>query len=167
MRLIKCENGHVYDADKLKNCPHCQGIVKNIEEDVDTYGKGQADVPTEVSAKRGDVSDTDIDMRKNVGLMVETSGKNVGKAFTIYEGMNRIGRAGNMEVSLSSEDTVSRNGHAEIVYESGCFEIYAVKEDRKVYVNGAPICGPVELKDRDVIGIGECEFSFIIYDDVY
>lgn len=28
MRLLKCDNGHVYDADKLKNCPHCQGIVK-------------------------------------------------------------------------------------------------------------------------------------------
>lgn len=167
MRLLKCDNGHVYDADKLKNCPHCQGIVKNIDGDADTYGEGQADVLTEVSAKRGNSTEVDFDMRKNVGIMVETKGLQVGKAFQIYEGMNRIGRAGNLEVSLPAEDTVSRNGHAEIVYENGCFDIYPLKEDRHVYVNGMLIDGPVSLKDRDVISIGECVFSFIIFDDVY
>ena len=167
MRLIKCENGHIYDADKLKNCPHCHGVVKNIEKDVDTYGKGQTDVPTEVSAKNGNINTTDVEMRKSVGIMVEISGMNVGKAFLIYEGTNKIGRAGNLDVSLPSEDTVSKNGHAEITYNDGCYKIYPSRKDRDVYVNGTLISGAVELKDRDVIGIGECELSFIVFDDVY
>lgn len=167
MQLVKCKNGHVYDADKLKNCPHCQGIVKNLDRQADSYGEGQADVPTEVSEKKGTGENGMVDLRRNVGLLVQIEGEYAGRSFILYEGLNRIGRAGNLEISLPGEDTVSRNGHAEILYENGYFEIAPVKEDRIVLVNGKQVRAPMELNDRDLVGIGACVFSFVKYDDVY
>ncbi|MBR1866800.1 MAG: FHA domain-containing protein [Lachnospiraceae bacterium] len=167
MQMIKCKNGHIYDADKLKSCPHCQGNVRNLEQEPNTYGQGQTDVPTEIAASRIYTNAQDRNMRVNVGVLVEISGRDVGRSFILYEGRNRIGRAGNMEVSLPGEDTVSRNGHAEILYEKGCFEIMPVKQDRQVLVNGREVQGVEVLADRDVITIGECMFSFVKFDDVY
>lgn len=166
MRMIKCENGHVFDADKLKNCPHCHGIIKNMDRDVDTYGKDQTDISTEVSAAKGKDNRYEPDIRKHVAVLVETRGRKLGKSYVLYEGSNLLGRAGNLEVSID-EDTISRSGHAEIVYENGIFTIAAIKRDRAVMVNGSRISVQTELKDRDVIGLGECVFSFIRYDDVY
>ncbi len=167
MQLVKCKNGHVYDADKLKSCPHCDGIIKNLDVKVDTYGKGQTDIPTEVSAAKAGVHLDDIEMRKQVGILVAVSGVYEGKAFALYDGINRIGRAGNLEVSLSGDDMVSRTGHASIIFDNGCFDIAPLKSGREVLVNGKSIHEQTKISDRDKIKIGDSIFSLIIFDDVY
>lgn len=45
MNLIKCKNGHYYNADKLDTCPHCAG--ENIKIPVaDPEGKDQTAIDT-------------------------------------------------------------------------------------------------------------------------
>lgn len=167
MQLIKCKNGHIYDADKLNNCPHCQGVVKNLDYEADTYGLDQSDVLTEVSESKGRENNANLGTRKHVGILVGNRGNLKGKTFILYEGVNRIGRAGNLEVCLNNEESVSRNGHAEIVYENGCFDLSPMKNDRIVLVNGERINDRIDIKDRDVLTIGECVLTFIKFDDVY
>ena len=166
MRLIKCGNGHVYDRDKLGNCPHCSGVIKRLEYEPDTFGRGQKECTTEVSVKEGKGSHEVVRCRQ-VGLLVTKSGKRPGQSYQLYEGTNRIGRAENLEVSLPEEDTISRGGHAEILYQNGSFYLFAVKEQRDVYVNGKRIHSETMLKDRDLITMGECDFVFVKFDDVY
>ena len=167
MKMVKCRNGHVYDADKLKYCPHCQGIVKNLDAEPDSYGRGQAEVQTEVSSVDETRNSKIVGNRRNVGLLVETRGNSEGRAYILYEGVNRIGRAGNLEISLPNEDTVSRTGHVEITYDDGCYEMIVSKDTGMVYVNDKCVIEPTLLGDRDVVKIGECVFSFIKFDDVY
>ncbi len=167
MRLIKCKNGHIYDADKLNNCPHCDGVVKNLEQTADTYGKGQSDVPTVVSKKKGNEGNGELETRRQVGLLVAVEGCYTGKTFVIYEGTTRIGRAGNLEISLPLDDAVSGKGHAEILFENGCFELTPLNTSRTVKHNGESISETVRLKDRDIIELGESKFAFVRFDDIY
>ncbi len=46
MNLVKCENGHFYNADKLKSCPHCAGIQADITVK-DITGNKQSDITPE------------------------------------------------------------------------------------------------------------------------
>lgn len=166
MRLVKCKNGHVYDTDKLGSCSYCPGIVRRLENEPDVFGKDQAEIATEIAPGKG-TEDPDMRIRKNVGILVKTKGKRTGQAYLLYEGTNRIGRADNLEVSLPEEDTVSRNGHAEIVYQNDSFLLFAVKEGRDVFLNEKRIDRQAELHDRDRVGIGDCDFVFIKFDDIY
>ncbi|MCR5103205.1 MAG: FHA domain-containing protein [Eubacterium sp.] len=168
MKLIKCKNGHIYDADKLASCPHCPGNITNIDNIFDTFGKNQENVSTEIS----DSENRDKLLRKGVGVLVITKGKSVGKAFVIYEGKNTIGREQNMDIPLINEDTVARNGHAVLTCSSSKtdvmnYNIFPTKNDRSVYINGKEIKGQECLKDRDVINIGEVELVLVTYGDVY
>lgn len=168
MKLIKCKNGHIYDADKLASCPHCPGNITNIDNIFDTFGDNQENVSTEIS----DSENRDKILRKSVGVLVMTKGKSIGKAFVIYEGKNTIGRDQNMDVPLVKEDTVARNGHAVLTCEKTNadtvnYNILSVKTDRSFYVNGKEITEQESLKDRDVIIIGEVELVLITYGDVY
>ncbi|MBR1692238.1 MAG: FHA domain-containing protein [Lachnospiraceae bacterium] len=166
MRLEKCKNGHVYDADKLGSCPHCSGVMKRLEYEPDTFGRNQSGNATEISVK-GQRENLYVKPRRHVGLLVKTKGVDPGKTYALYEGTNRIGRADNLEVSLAEEDTISRNGHAEILYKNGFFLLFPVKEERGVFLNGKKVEGQAELKDRDVLEMGDCRLVFVRFDDVY
>ena len=166
MNVVKCVNGHIYDADKLGNCPYCPGVIRRLEYQPDTFGKNQGDLATEVSVK-GEKEAFGMVARRHVGILVMKKGKRDGQIYNLYEGTNRIGRAENMEVSLPEEDTISRSGHAEILYQKGCFMLFATKKKPDLFLNHKRVNGHAELHDRDHIEAGECEFIFVRFDDVY
>ena len=169
MRLIKCKNGHVYDADKLASCPHCPGILRNIDHEIDTFGENQENVVTEITdiTNGSDNGMDSLKFRKNVAVLVMIEGSLPGRAYLIYEGTNRIGRSENYEVPLVHEDTVSRDGHAVLEYDSGKFYIYQVSENRPIYLNDQEVRQKTEIHDRDCIILGECKLAFVSYEGIY
>jgi hypothetical protein len=98
-----------------------------------------------------------------VGWLVCVKGAYFGQSFNLKTGRNFIGRAGNNDVVLAQEGTVSRNRHAVITYEPG---------ERKFFIqpgesNGLTYLGkqlvmqfePMQAYSR--IRLGNAEFVFV------
>lgn len=161
MQLTKCENGHIYNAEKFRSCPHCSRLEPVSQMPSDTYGHNQADVETAIAeeAVKGQVGA--IIGKRVVGMLVVTSGEMKGAGFLLKEGSNSIGRSSNMDVALTNEPTVSRKQHAWIEYSEGRYFVRTTDDDKNVYVNEKLINSSEELSDRAVIRLGDCSLTLI------
>ena len=161
MQLTKCENGHIYNMEKFRSCPHCSRLEPVDRLTSDTYGHNQADVETAIAEEsvKGEVGV--IIEKRVVGMLIVTAGEMKGAGFLLKEGSNSIGRSSNMDVALISEPTVSRKQHAVIEYADDRYVIKVMDKDRNVYVDGKLIIRSEELSDRAVIGLGDCSLTLI------
>ena len=182
MKLVKCENDHFYDADKFLSCPHCANRIAEPEVK-DLMGTNQGRIPTLPSdgtcADRMDSDITDFAatspggaavskcpsavLGKTVGWLVCIDGLMRGESFVLREGDNCIGRAGNMDVPLLCEPTVSRNRHAVITYDAvhNSFLLHSPEKIDKILLNEKSIKKPKTLKNHDVITLGDCSLLFV------
>lgn len=146
MNLIKCNNGHYYDADKFPTCPHCsEGAMFNptVAADDTQFGTTVMDTsniytttnpeptptPTDipvtapVTEEHSDIQKTvgffegDMGLEPVVGWLVCIEGNNLGKDYRLISGRNFIGRSQKMDVVLDGDPSVSRESHAVVVYE--------------------------------------------------
>lgn len=165
MNLIKCKNGHYYNADKLESCPHCANVKANVDVD-DLLGTEQDTVETWIPEKQVLDKYKKAGFKKLTGWLVCIEGKMEGDSFTLYTGVNHIGRDTNMDVILFREPTVSRNNHALITYDtaSSTFLLTANPESTsQVFCNGNKVepGQEVKLSYHDRITLGECTLSFV------
>lgn len=162
MHLLKCENGHIYDSDKFRSCPHCSKVMLDVFA-TDTYGLNQSEVDTEIPPEEIQGSYERIGMRKTVGMLICVEGEMSGEGFLLKEGDNSIGRASNMDVALTREVTISRKEHAVIHFDgdTGTFTLKAGKEEAAVLCNGKQIETECTLQDRDELMLGECRLVFV------
>lgn len=146
MRVVRCPNGHYYDADRFgSNCPQC-GTAANVSSlnsestptvPLETQSNDVGATPANTSATvpggnatqktapdSGDVTKpVSIDMMDGmatapvVGWLVCTKGVNKGKDYRLHQGRNFIGRAPQMDVFIQGDVTVSRSTHAIVVYD--------------------------------------------------
>lgn len=161
MQLIKCENGHIYNAEKFRSCPHCSKIEPAGRQSSDTFGRNQADIETAMADKLDADEVRFFASKKTVGLLVVTEGEMCGAGFLIKEGKNSVGRSSNMDVALTAEPTISRKQHAVIEYRDGEYILSRTDEEKVILVNGMPIGGEIKLSDRDNIRLGDCGLTFI------
>lgn len=190
MRYIRCANDHFYDADQYSTCPICAGggavnetvAFTNSFDDAKTTPLGAGAGPTVpindtvpgVTIPIGGGADDDdqktvffdeITGQKPpvVGWLVCTAGTHKGEDFRLTVGKNSIGRGADMDVSLSGENTVSRDKHAIVVYEPVQNIFLALPGDAKelFYLNGDVVLSAQRLKRGDRIGIGQVELMFI------
>lgn len=147
MTLVKCPNGHFYDAARFgNNCPHCgmSGVAAdtNNGNEVTVPLNGTAapvtpsNVPTEPltgitpPAKpaavdndktlpvTADMLDGSIEKAAPVvGWLVCVEGVNKGSDYRLHQGRNFVGRSPEMDVCISGDNTVSRSSHAVVVYD--------------------------------------------------
>ena len=98
-----------------------------------------------------------------VGWLVATSSVSQGMAFSLYEGKNSIGRMRTNKVALEYDNSVSKEKHAFVLFDSKnqVFYVQAGESDMMTYLNGAPVLMPQQLKAYDVIQLGECDLVFI------
>ena len=98
-----------------------------------------------------------------VGWLVCTKGSHRGESFNLYHGKNFVGRNSDMDVCLSKDLSVSRNRHAILVYEpkERIFFAQPGESHELFYVNAKVVLNVIELKERDVISIGETTLVFI------
>lgn len=169
MNLIKCENEHYYDSDKFDSCPHCANIAADVKV-TNILGDNQKKIDTVIPNQNTLKDYQKIGHRKVAGWLVCTMGEMQGESFTLYEGINHIGRAPHMDVALFREPTVSRENHAIITYNNDTISFtLSVEPDAvaPVHYNNEVIKKSFSqtMVPRDILTLGDCQLCFIPFCD--
>lgn len=97
------------------------------------------------------------------GWLVCIDGPEKGKDYRIHEENNYIGRSSQMDISIPSDTTISRENHAIIAYDvrDRMFFFAPSRGASIVRHNGRAVLSTVELKSGDRVEIGKCTFLFV------
>lgn len=98
-----------------------------------------------------------------VGWLVCIKGVNKGRDYRLHSDRNQVGRAPNMEICIEQDETISRENHCQIVYDTRTrlFSLVPGLGRNLVYLNGKSVLGAIELAACDQIDIGEGSFRFV------
>lgn len=99
-----------------------------------------------------------------VGWLVVVDGPGKGNSRALGYGVNTIGRANTERVPLDFGDPeITREKHALLTYDHKGKKFYLQHGGgaNLTYVGETPVLQPVELKGREIIGIGQTKLSFI------
>lgn len=161
MKLTKCKKGHYYNGEKFPVCPQCSHI--STEKQLQTE---QSSISTAIPNTHA-VKQIHQTIHKTVGWIVCIKGNMLGESFPIREGENRIGRSTAMDIILLYENSVSREDHASIQYDSDnrTFTLCINNQECYVAVNEKEISQNTLLSNRDQITLGACVFVFVSFCD--
>jgi FHA domain. len=97
-----------------------------------------------------------------VGWLVCVEGASKGRDYQIMSGQNTIGR-GQTNISIKGDDSISREKHAVVIYDSKHNRFFIQGGDGRdlVYVNDVAILAVTELHAYDSIEIGKSRLLFI------
>lgn len=187
MKLVRCENGHFFDAERFTVCPHCNPSVANAAQPQQPQPRQPQNAPvpqkpqnsTSTPSQRltdvvNDAKDSE-DLEKTIGYFGEVSfepvvgwlvaieGKHFGEDFKLKTGRNFIGRAPGMDVQLSSDSSVSRERHAIVLYEpkNNIFLVQPGDSKELFYLNDSVVLSPEKIKSGDVLTIGASKLLFV------
>ncbi|MDR1192896.1 MAG: FHA domain-containing protein [Peptococcaceae bacterium] len=198
MNLQRCPNGHFYDSDSFRQCPHCgspavnDAVTVSLNRDVNaTVALDQAGLGDAVTSKLSDPDAGSLREAVNkaakggaalgggdsvtisyynkaigtepvVGWLVCVGGNHFGEDFRLKSGRNFIGRGSDMDVSISGDNTVSREKHAVVVYEPKQHLFLAQPGESKelFYLNDEVVLATTVLRHRDVLTVGETSLMF-------
>ncbi|MDP4126543.1 MAG: FHA domain-containing protein [Bacillota bacterium] len=190
MDLLRCNQGHYYDASAYPSCPFCsgQGPSSGVTQHMNSAASG-SDIPKtqhlSTNAQNG-ASDIPVTRARNtngapsrgektigimkaktgidpvVGWLVCVEGASKGQDYQIMSGQNTIGR-GQTNISIKGDDSISREKHAVVIYDSkhNRFFIQGGEGRDLIYVNDAPILAVTELHAYDSIELGKSRLLFI------
>jgi Inner membrane component of T3SS, cytoplasmic domain len=160
-----CANGHQME-DSWAVCPYCQrtgfqgagqpaGVKTRME------GEAGKEAPPAAAAPSGRKTVLLTDKRKPpvVGWFVALTGDQKGEDFRIRDGQNVIGSAADADIVL--RDTAVSGKHASLRYKDQKFFLTDLDSTNGTYLNDGP--SPIareELKDNDVVRIGEVSLKF-------
>ncbi len=100
------------------------------------------------------------------GWLVIIKGPGKGASVQVGYQVNSIGRLPSNNISLNYNDTgISRENHAEIIYDSINRKFYAGRTGGRnlTYVNGSPVLQSVELKSGDQLQLGSTVLRFVAF----
>ena len=178
--LTRCENGHYYDSQKHHSCPFCG--VQNLDLDIkktmakrpaptdgDLPAPGSASSPAMPGAEPADTGKTVGIYKKKTsvdpvaGWLVAIKGPDKGRDYRIVPEKNFIGRSESMDISITGDNSISRDNHAVISYnpKKNSFRIYQGESKSLVYLNDEELITPEELKAYDIIELGQTTLRFV------
>lgn len=98
-----------------------------------------------------------------VGWLVCVKGRHFGSCFSIYAGLNSIGRNVENRIVIADDNSVSRIKHASIVYEPKKRNFYLQPGESSglTYLNGDYITESHKLSPRDTVELGDSHFLFV------
>ncbi len=171
--MKQCERGHFYDDGRYSSCPYCEtaaagaGAGKTVGLDGaggagKTVSVQQASAPQERGKTVGLIKKS-IGLDPAVGFAICTEGPHKGEDFKLRAGRNFIGRSSQMDVALPDDDTVSRENHALISYDTknNAFLLIAGHGRGLTYCNKAQVEATLELNAYDVIEVGSSTLIFL------
>lgn len=164
MKIVRCENDHLYDSEKFFSCPHCANQIAGATTE-DILGRNQNQINTAIPPSLNKRDYQKIVHGKTVGWLVCIEGTMLGESFVLREGDNYIGRAANMDIALIYEPTVSREKHAIITYDSShnsCV-LFSPEHCDQTFCNNKKVKTKKTLKNRDIISLGDCSFYYIAF----
>lgn len=156
MEMMKCPNGHFYDASLNPQCPYCTPGTQGRDVGVTVPVHGRTPGPT-----GGDVTVAVIEKKIGidpvVGWLVCVEGAEKGKDYRLHADNNYIGRAPAMDVCIQGDNTISRERHALVTYDFETRTFYLTPKDGRSNprVNGKPVMTTVELSAYDRIQLGQ------------
>lgn len=166
--MKQCANGHFFDEVRFPECPYCadsQSMGKTVAaQPLDkTVGLNQPVTPAADRGKTVGLIKKDIGIDPAVGFVICVSGPHKGADFKLHSGRNFLGRAASMDVSLSDDETVSRENHALISYDArhNAFALSPGLGRGITYRNEAQVEAAVELQAYDVIEAGKSRLIFL------
>jgi len=163
--------GHFYDDSRFGTCPHCEGGM----EDQKTVSGAAAQIAgrREAVQKLVDFGPPVQNDEKTVGIykkkgwnpvtgwLVCVNGPEKGRDYRLHSGRNFMGRAPNMDISITDDSQISRENHCSVVFEPKNCEFLLVPGSSNIYVNGSAVSDAVTLAEGDTIGAGASEFVFV------
>ncbi len=163
--LTRCANGHFYDADKNRACPYCEKSVGSAK----TIRLENPDTNTGSDNRKGEDTGktigfySEMAIKPVVGWLVSIEGSTIGKDFRLCSGKNYIGRGKDMDVVLEGDNKVSRNKHAIVLFDPKSQKTMCqTGESRELfYLNDNVVTGTIELRQGDVITIGDTKLMFV------
>ncbi len=185
--MKQCSHGHIYDEMRYADCPYCDNSGMSATMPLNTpasFGGASPDFPktapltdNAVSAdspvpksNKGNkemsatvaLNSTDSGIRPVVGWLVVTEGDKKGTSFNVYPEKNYIGRGIQFDVNLNFDKAVSKEGDIVIAYDDkhSTFFIAPGSGKNNVYVNAAILLQPIQLKEYDIIEVGETKLVF-------
>lgn len=99
-----------------------------------------------------------------VGWLVVVSDMGRGSAYSLYDGVSKVGRGLDQTVSLNfGDNSISRENHISIAYdaEQNKFFIGHSGKTNLVRVNNTPLLSTQELFSKDLIRLGETTLRFV------
>lgn len=99
-----------------------------------------------------------------VGWLVVMVGPGKGQSCVVRYGQNSMGRGSDMRIQLDFGDQrITREAHAIIVYDdrSRRFFVRDTGKTNLVRVGDNTVLAPVEIKDRDLISLGDTTLMFV------
>lgn len=157
-----CSNGHQIE-DSWDFCPYCQptgyaGATPLAKTRIETEVVKPATAAA-VATMRKTVLISDRRKAPVVGWLVALSGDQKGEDFRIRDGQSILGTGPDSEI-LVRDETVSAR-HASIRYKDGRFFLTDLDSSNGTFLNdGKEAISREELKDNDVIRLGELELKF-------
>ncbi len=177
MSMKRCENGHYFDSSKYSACPSCgiqdldihATMIHHVPQHPPENTEGQTVRHDQTSRAVGDPGVTVGVFRKKIGIdpvvgwLVCTQGGDKGRDFRIRSERNAIGRAPNMDICISGDNTISREKHAYISYNPrrNSFLLTPGESRGIVYLNDEEVAAPMPLKPFDVIELGQTQLLFV------
>ncbi|MBS1830971.1 MAG: FHA domain-containing protein [Acidobacteria bacterium] len=180
--MVRCSDGHFYDPAKHPSCPWCAKPLEiGAQPGPDPVaGKTRpvgavveaAELPPPSAAVPGAASNAgatkrlapkELGIDPVVGWLVCVDGPGKGKDYRIHTERNFIGRAATMDISIAGDDTISRERHAIVTFDpkKKQFWIQPGESTGLVYLNEEAIYVPQQLKERDVIEVGQTKLVFV------
>lgn len=104
-----------------------------------------------------------INLEPVVGWLVCIDGPSKGKDYRIWAKNNCIGRSEDMDISISGDNTISRENHARLSYDPrhNKFHLIPAQNTNHIYLNDEPVYIPTLLAPYDLIELGSSKMVFV------
>ncbi|QOY89284.1 FHA domain-containing protein [Paludibaculum fermentans] len=98
-----------------------------------------------------------------VGWLVCTEGPSRGRDYRLHVAKNFVGREKTMDVCVEGDPEVSRERHAEVIFEPQTKTFWLKPGDSSglVYLNGTIQFSPVQMNARDVLTLGKSKLMLV------
>ena len=109
------------------------------------------------------LSSRNMEFEPVVGWLVCIEGADKGKDYRLLDKRNTVGRSTDMDVCIKGDNTISRDRHAWVAYESrhNYFTLIPAENTNNIYLNDEPVYVPTKIEPYDCIEFGESKFVLI------
>jgi hypothetical protein len=173
MPMKRCDRGHYFDGAKHTFCPACGldeldlGMTRPFSPDREARAATVCQGPGRPSPSRGEetvaagAGQSGFD--PVVGWLVCVGGTDRGRDWRIRSERNYLGRSEQMDICIRGDQAISRENHAIISFNpKNCvFKLLPGDGRGLVYLNGADLDMPRELKAYDLIELGATRLLFV------
>jgi hypothetical protein len=91
------------------------------------------------------------------------AGPDRGRDFRLHAEKNFIGRAPTMDVCVANDESVSRERHAQVIFDPKKQVFWAVAGDASglLYLNGDIVHAPTQIQRDDILEVGQTKLVLI------